>query len=277
MQYFTDSPHKISDETRLTFSELAYSKFKFGASDIGRKFGAELYPVMESFLQQNQSKWDKIIVYSSPYDYIPTATYTMAFRFFEMLRKSPNLSGKTILWQKIKRTTTYTIDYGNLNAEERLQLIGKDSFELEHVPPPDALLIFIDDIKITGSHEYVIKRMIEKYRLPNDACFLYYAILDNKCICPTFENRLNYAYINSPQRVRELLCRSDFQFNTRVVKYILASPKADFREILSGMDEYQKGAFCQLAEGNGYSGIKAYADNFQMLVEGIGVGEKGML
>jgi hypothetical protein len=277
MQYYVDSPHKINDESELTFSESAYSMFKFGATEIGRKFGAELYPVMESFLQYSKREWDKLIVYSSPYDYIPTATYSMAFRFFEMLRESPMLSGKTVLWQKIKRTTTYTTDYGNLNAEERLKLIGKDNFELEHIPGPNALLVFIDDIKITGSHEYVIKRMIEKYRLPNDTCFLYYAILSNNCICPTFENRLNYAYINSPKRILELLCRADFQFNTRVVKYILASPEEDFRDILSGMNEYQKDLLCQLTEGNGYSRIKAYRDNFGILMKEMVLGRGALI
>ena len=38
-------------------------------------------------------------------------------------------------------------------------------------------LIFLDDIKITGSHEKLINKMISEYALPNDTYFLYYAVL----------------------------------------------------------------------------------------------------
>ena len=193
----------------------------------------------------------------------------MALPFYQALRDSTLTRNVEVLWHKIKRSTTYTVDYGNLSAEERFNLIGGDIFELETNPPPDALLVFIDDIKITGSHERVIRQMLEKYRLSNACLFYYYAILCNADIPPTFENQLNYAYVNSPERVIELLRRKDFLFNTRMVKYILASPGNAFDFILSSMEDNQIRNLARLAAGNGYPKLGLYTPNFKRLLQRI--------
>lgn len=267
MQYFIDSPHKIDNTAKLTFQEKEYSLFKFGASDIGRRYAAQLLPLIESFLANSQKKWKSIVVYSSPYDFIPTATHTMALPFYQALKKNPLTQNIEVIWNKIKRTTTYTVDYGNLSAEERFNLIGGDVFELETIPQPDALLVFIDDIKITGSHERVIRQMLDNYRLSNACLFYYFAILRNGEIPPAFENQLNYAHVNSPERVVELLHRRDFSFNTRMVKYILANPEKAFRFILANMKDEQMRDLIRLSVGNGYQKLGLYAPNFKRLLQ----------
>ena len=73
------------------------------------------------------------------------------------------LKDKKIELRKINRTTTYSVDYGELSAKERLKLISNDIFKINENFNGDEILIFIDDIKITGSHEFVIKRMLKKY------------------------------------------------------------------------------------------------------------------
>lgn len=264
MKYIIDAPYFIRDVNRLAFSPADYSKFKFGSSRTGAKFGEQIFPLVLPVLNNSSRKYNRIIVYSSPYNYIPTATYTMANRFYELLDEHHSFSGEVLL-HKINRSVTYTVDYGNLSATERLRLIGNDSFNFEVLPEPDDLLIFLDDIKITGSHERVICNMLQRYSIQNDCCFFYYAILENESIHPSFENDLNYAYVNSLQQLIEVLKLKDFRFNTRFIKYVLASETSDFISILSVMDRRARSELLQLAEGNSYHEFDTYAENFKLL------------
>lgn len=260
------SLHKINDVASIPFSEDEYSKFKFGDELLAEKFGQQLAEgYIENYLEMNEINND-IIVFSSPYDFIPTASYYLKQYFIYYLNLWLIENNKNVVCEsKIFRTTTYKEDYGALSASERLKLIGNDSFYIDKEFIKNKFLIFIDDIRITGSHEFMIKKMIHEFNLDNKYSMLYFAELTNIEINPNIENYLNYHYVQSLNEINDIIDHSRFVFNTRVVKFILSSPPDDFIAFLSEKENHFKNQLLNFSIGNKYHLMDAYSLNLNEL------------
>ncbi len=259
----THATHYITSSSNFNFSKKDYSKFKFGDSKIGEDYGKDL---LESFLinfKNTICKYQKILLFSSPYHFIPTATLSMVNSFKKNLQKK--IPDKKIELRKINRTTTYSVDYGELSAKERLKLISNDIFKINENFNGDEILIFIDDIKITGSHEFVIKRMLKNYKIKNDCFFLYHAILENQKIKPDFENYLNYGYVKNILDLNSIINSKQFKINTRTVKFILNSNSTEFENFIKNKEhDFIKSLYLN-ALNNNYDKISDYKKNFHKL------------
>jgi hypothetical protein len=260
------SLHKINDVASIPFSEDEYSKFKFGDDAMAEKFGQQLAEgYIKNYLEKNEVKND-IIVFSSPYDFIPTASYYLKNYFIYYLNLWLIENNKNVVCEsKIFRTTTYKEDYGALSASERLKLIGNDSFYIDKEFIKNKDLIFIDDIKITGSHEFMIKKMIDKFNLENKYSMIYFSELINSNINPNIENFLNYHYVESLEEINDIIFNSRFVFNTRVVKFILSSPIDHFNRFLSEKENHFKNQLLNFSIGNKYHLMDAYSTNLNEL------------
>lgn len=262
--------HKIDDANKLPFNANQYSRFKFGSKEIARKFGEEL---AKQFIDYYLSKYSdkminkkQIVVVSSPYQFIPTATYAMKDYFVRSLNHWLASEGLPVVEEtKITRSISYREDYGALSAEKRMELIGKDSFHIDKEFVKGKLCLFLDDIKITGSHEKMIQKMVESYKLDCDYMYLYYAELVNPEINPNIENVLNYAYVKSLLELNQIIRNGGFILNTRTVKYILNSKEEDFKPFIS----YQSMSFLHnlyhQAIGNSYHLDEHYSKNLDII------------
>ena len=160
MPHKTYSLYKINSGTSFGFDAASYSRFKFGDDAVAKTFGTEL---ALSFIKDRLAREhieQQIVVISSPYSFIPTATFAMKNYFvFQLNRWLADNHLPVVQDAKVHRTVTYKEDYGELNAEQRMNLIGNDSFHIDASFLKDKTLIFLDDIKITGSHERMILKM----------------------------------------------------------------------------------------------------------------------
>lgn len=252
--------HYIKSTKNFNFSKESYSRFKFGDSKIGENFGRDLFESFWKKYDKSLNNYKKILVFSSPYHFIPTATMSMVDSFKKLFQQK-NIDYKVEL-RKINRTTTYSVDYGKLSAKERLNLISNDIFKINENICGDELLIFIDDIKITGSHEFVIKKMIDEYKIKNDCFFLYHAILENKKINPEFENYLNYGYVKNLSDLNTIINSNHFKINTRTVKFILNSTNEEFKNFINEKHyDFVKKLYIN-AKNNNYDKISDYKKNF---------------
>lgn len=260
----TYSLHKIDDRENLSFSKEEYSRFKFGDGTIGAKFGNDLAKGFINECERNELFLHNLVVFTSPYMYIPTATYCLKDAFFNELNKwrLENKLEKAVEG-KIYRTTTYTEDYGALSAEDRIGLIGNDSFVIDEKTIVGKTLIFLDDIKITGSHEKMILKTING--INDNAYLIYFAELVNKQIDPTIENELNYAFVNNIIKLDEIIFQSDFKINTRFVKYLLGCDINEFATFLKNKTTNFLENLYFNAVGNQYHKIKKYSLNFELL------------
>lgn len=262
----TYSLHKIANWHSLSFSPDEYSRFKFGDDIIAKKFGTNL---AKNFIHQYlrvHAISKQIVVIASPYSFIPTATFSLKNYFVFTLNSWLAENGINVVQEaKVHRNVTYKEDYGELNAEERMNLIGNDRFQIDKEFVRDKALLFIDDIKITGSHEKMILKMVNEYGLSNEIHLLYFAELINKNIHPNIENQLNYHYIKSIFDLDDIIKSGSFKFNTRVVKYILNYEFSIFSIFLHNQTDEFIEMLYNMAIGNGYHGISAYSENLKFI------------
>ena len=260
------SLHKVVEQGKFPFSPEAYSKFKFGCKDTARDFGIALADAFawEYIIPKKLTK--QIVVTSSPYCFIPTATFAMKDYFVQRLNQYLVQAELPVVEEtKIHRTVTYKEDYGELSAEERFALIQNDGFHMDTTFIKDKHIIFLDDIRITGSHERVINRMLGELNIEEHCIFTYFAELTNMDIDPKVENYLNYYFVKSLLDLDKIIKNDNFLFNTRVVKYMLNSPHEEFKTFIN----YQRVKFLEtfyyLAIGNSYHLMDDYKENLNYL------------
>ena len=180
--------------------------FKFGCKDVARRFGIEL---AQSFMKSEEYKKIKtkslffhpekrIIVVSSPYVHIPTATFAMKDYFIRDINHNLVHSNlMPVLEAKMYRKSSYKEEYGEMNKEQRFAIMEKDVFHIDKSLIQGNICLFLDDIVITGAHEYRVKKMLEHYNIESENYFLYFAELLSHETNPIIENYLNYAFVKN--------------------------------------------------------------------------------
>ncbi len=262
------SVHKIKDKNKIPFSPAEYSKFKFGCKDVAKKFGYELADGFIKNVLEVKPITSQIVVASSPYCFIPTATFAMKDYFIKRLNVylvENNLN--PVQETKISRTITYTEDYGQMTTAMREKLIGRDQFQYDHLFINNKVTLFLDDIRITGSHEKMILKMLDDgdTELEEQDYFLYFAELVNNNIHPKIENQLNYAYVKSLLDLDKIIKNENFLLNTRVVKYILNADYNEFKQFINYQPMRLTENIYHQAIGNCYHKIPAYKRNFNYI------------
>lgn len=272
--------HVINDIGVVPFSAEEYSKFKFGESHIAKQYGIELFDYFkENHLPDLISFHDRFLIYSSPYTQIPTSSFYLAQYFFDSFRLYLNQNKKTdikIEFCKIKRCQTYTDDYGAMTAEERYKLIKNDTYELVDVPSKTDVSIFIDDISITGTHQKVVENLLKENGIETKSIFIYYAKLINSEICPSFENILNYSFMNDFRRLLEIILSDTYKITTRTTKYILSLQTENLYHLIEQVTLRERcsilNELVSKSYENKYNKIELYKSNLKILklrVEGL--------
>jgi len=276
MEIIRIAAHSFNNENDMHFSPEEYSQFKFGSKSIARIYGRELaqkfistqhYLDIVQDLKLNPKK--RIVVMSSPFVHVPTATWAMKDYFVRDINQALYKWGlPPVMETKIHRKSSYKEEYGEMSKEERLKVMTGDHFSVDGLLLADNICLFLDDIVITGAHETRVCQMLENYSLKNGQnYFLYFAhLLDHKTD-PKIENFLNYNYVKNLIRLNKIIENHEFQMNTRVVKYILDADHDECKSFLL----YQSDTFLHTlyhnAIGNQYNLIDDYSTNFKLLEE----------
>lgn len=265
--------HYILETKSILFNAIEYSKFKFGEINIANRYGNELFKYFKNtILPDLLHNYDSILIYSSPYDQIPTSSYYLTQSFFsafsDYLRESKT-NNVIIKFCKIKRCQTYTEDYGSLNAEERFNLIKNDTYEFVDIPSAKDICIFIDDISITGTHQRVVEKLIQDSEIKTNSIFLYYAKLSNPDVCPSFENYLNYSFTSDVVKLMEVVLSDFYKITTRTTKYILSLNTKDLEYLINQIKQRDKYSILhelvKMSEANQYNNIELYKQNLTTL------------
>lgn len=251
--------HALTSCDSTGFDPADYSRFKFGDGAVARQFGRDLARGFVADWLPLIADAAQLVVLPSPYSFIPTASYWMAQAFTRELNRALVSQGRAVAQEvKISRSITYRDDYGSLTLAERIRLIGNDSFRVDTAALAGKTLIFVDDIRITGSHQLVIERMMDQYGLTNPRIFVYYGHLTNPAVHPRIENYLNYYAIKSLADLTPLIQSSHFRINTRLVKFILNHAPADSLPFLEGQTTAFLDELYDMALGNEYHLIAEY-------------------
>lgn len=258
----TYSLHKIISDREFSFDPKEYSLFKFGSKNISRKFGTQLGEAFCENVLKHVANGQQFVVISSPYCFIPTATFAMKDYFVRVVNQYLAEHDFPVVEEtKIHRTITYKEDYGELSAEERFRLIKNDGFHIDAEFIKGKTLILLDDVKITGSHERVIEGMLDRMGLDNDRIYCYFGEMTNQLVDPKVENYINYAFVKGLKDLDKIIKNDEFILNTRIVKYMLNANAEEFKEFAT----YQKlellSSVYNCAIGNSYHKIPDYITN----------------
>ncbi len=123
------------------------------------------------------------------------------------------------------------------------------------------MCVFVDDIKITGSHEHTVNKILDQYNVKGDFVFVYFAELVNKAIHPKVENHYNYFAVQRIEDIVDVINRSKFQYNTRIIKYILNLDEEQFRFLINNISIEKCNDLFHLAISNNYHQIIEYKKN----------------
>ncbi len=244
--------------TDIQLSE--YSQFKHGSKTIARSFGKALSKVVGPALLHQQD----IVIYPAPYNNVPTAS--SALKDYLVSSLTPFFFEKEVQVKqsKIHRLYSYDDDYGQMTKEQRQQAISSDIFSIDkNFFKPSDTLVFIDDIKITGSHEERIKELLDREKIINDCIFVY--LYEYTGQDASIEHRLNHRSVNNLRDVNDIIRNDEFIFNTRVIKYILKAELLDFSSFITYQSDNFLETLYNFSVLNDYHKNPKYSVNFGIL------------
>ncbi len=260
------SLHKIYEEGSVPFNIFEYSLFKFGDIAYAEKFAKELF---DGFIKKHKEwilKNNEIIILPSPYLSIPTASNYLCRYFKRNLNRFLFENEKNVcIESKIYRKQTYVEDYGNMNYEQRVRLISNDTYYIDRNFIDGKACIFIDDIKITGSHEHVVHKILNDAHVGGAFLFIYYGELCSNEVNPNIENYFNYSAVKNIDDIVNICFKPTFRFNTRIIKYILQLPQSDFLYVYDKFSTNQKNIFFELLISNNYHQIYEFQSNLKLI------------
>lgn len=261
--------HTMDNRENVPFDKDAYSRFKYGSKSVARKFGKEIGSQLADKLLPTLKPTDQIVIAPSPYMFIPTAAFALKDYVISYLNRVLIKAGMKVMQEtKVYRQTGYTSEYGSMTASERKSVIGSENFHTDKEFLKDKIVLFLDDIKITGAHQERMEEMICRLKLSQyykQAVFVYYASLNDPTSDPTIEDHLNFYSMKSLLDLDKIIKNDEFIFNTRNVKYILNSPHVDCVNFLEYQTERFRQSLFHEAVGNSYHLEPNFSMNFKYL------------
>ena len=263
MKHFSFALHQFTNFGDVPFDPTEYSRLKFGSDISAKRFG---HALAKSFFEKHSDilMANDCVVIPSPYNFVKNAATLMTLHFVDALNEMlVDANGNNVEYSIIHRKVSYTNDYGFLSKEKRKGLIDNDNFYLNKAFLKGKMLIFIDDVKITGTHEEKLKEVLAKNKMSNTSAFLYFAEYFGDD--PSIEAKLNFAGINSLKDYQALSEEPKHQVIIRPIKYVLSQDVETFDGILSQIskDKLQEIYLGSLAEG--YYKIQKYQANLTLL------------
>jgi len=262
-RFFVHSFHNLES---AEFSVQKYSRLKFGSDRAAREFGYEL---AIGFFNRHMTTLlsNKCVVIPSPYNYVRNAATIMTGHFCNKLNELlVNAQGAHVDCSLIHRKVSYTNDYGFMSKEQRKSLIDNDSFYLNKDFTDGKVLIFVDDIFITGTHENKLAEILRRDGIENKCFFVYYAQYqgtDN----PEIEAALNFSAVKNVNDYIELTMERGHHIIVRPIKYILSQDKDTLSQLIKEVETDKLREIYHGCLGEGYYRIPAYQSNFKRIAK----------
>lgn len=250
----------LIDDNMAKLNAHYYSRFKHGSKSMARFMGQQLAKVVSPSLKPDSS----IIVYPAPYNNVPTASSALKDYLLSSLARTFIDKNITVKQDKVHRLYSYDNDYGLMSKEERRLAISSDIFFInKDFIKEDDILVFVDDIRITGSHEERIKEVLEREGINNQVLFIYMFTYVGKE--PTIEHILNHESVKNLVDINNIIRNDEFIFNTRVIKYILKANQYEFVNFIQYQSDSFKETLYNLSILNDYHKNEKYLHNFSYL------------
>lgn len=235
---------------------------KFGSDRAAKSFG---FALAQAFARACPAVFDRpAVVVPAPSSTVTIASKMLADHFRSALNIMADEMGKPMFgWSMINRDVTYKHDYADQTPEERERMIQGDVFCANEAYLDGKILLFVDDITVTGSHMTNLMRFLEKRGMDNERCFVTLAAYNGPD--PSIEGRLNHIEIRDATDLARLSHEKNFKVTTRALRLFYAPAPEDFAELLDSYSSDKLEAFFQASIVSEYGYHDAFRTNFDFL------------
>ncbi|MBP2236177.1 hypothetical protein J2Z31_002691 [Sinorhizobium kostiense] len=260
--------HEFQSIEDAPFRPEQYSRLKFGCDEAAREMG---YEIADAFFQKSAPALldSRCLMISSPYNFVPNAATIMTMHLLNRLNSHiVDAKGNHVEYATVPRKISYVNDYGLLSGEHRKSLIAGDRFYFNAQHFEGRCLLFVDDVKITGTHENRLVELMHEQHLKNKTFFLYFARYTGDR--PDIESEINFAAVKSISDLNQIVAEPSHHMTARQIKYILtADPSELFHDFLRFRSaRYLKSLYFNCLH-EGYYKIREYEPNMSVIRDAI--------
>ncbi|MEN9353518.1 MAG: Caulobacter phage CcrColossus [Fibrobacterota bacterium] len=259
--------HEFSVLEEAGFDPCDYSRLKFGSNQVASRFGREM---AEKFLAQHREMLAtrEVLVLPSAYNMLEIAASLLARQFLRHLNVLLVREGLPIVkWSVMHRTISYFSDYAKMSRQERRTMLEGDSFFINKDYIRGKVLLFVDDVIITGAHEEKIRAFLAREGISNEHLFLYFAKYTGDQ--PDVESRLNTSGVNCAETYLSLIHEPGHQIIVRTCKFLLNGSSRQLETVLARSPEsfaHDLLSACIMEE---YHNVPGYRENMEILTRAV--------
>lgn len=265
-----------------------YPRLKLGVMESVNYFGAPLLRLAEDIIAQSFPAHTDWAITGPAYNVLPGAPNLLCSYIWEHLNNTLPVSITLSLVHLRVPTDNLEItdseslsnyhNYSALTHQDRTThyeqlsepLIDLDDFRGRSV-------LFINDIKVTGTHQRYMQRAIEKVG-PQQICWLYILEIDREIAeaRPEVEFEINNSCIASFEEFAELLTTQDLEYTARCITRLLSYESSELARLFKSLDVDRKKAIVELATAEGRFSGEFFREKIDLLKQCAGLNrEKG--
>lgn len=247
----------------------AYSRLKHGSTVSARLLGHEMADDFAHWHIDLLTGGSSVVVIPAPGTNVAVAATLLAEYFVERLNIRLTSNGyRHVEMGHVHRYMSYSMNtYADIGAEERQKLLEGDTLHFPESYLAGKILIFIDDVCITGTHEKKLERELQARGMDNGRIFACYAKYTGSD--PSIEGRLNKVSVKGPLDVVWLAQEPGFRVTVRCLRFLLEAPVEELAQVLRGLPRKLREEFCSAAIEKGYYLYPEYKVSYGMLLESV--------
>lgn len=262
------STHSFCSVQQAPFDTAAYSRMKFGSGTDARVLG---YQMAEDFAAKHWSMLtgNPVVVIPAPTTSVAVAATLLGWHFHNRLNSLLDSAGYSpVQWDHVHRAVTYNDNYAQLSLAERQRLLADDERHVNVSFLRGKHLVFVDDVRITGTHEVKLMQMLQEVGLTQPVVFAAFASYTGTE--PSVEHELNHAMVKNGLDVAALSNDPAWTVTTRSLRLLLGLAPEHFAMALRGMPYRRREEVYHASIAKGYSRHQPYEANFLALGQSIG-------
>lgn len=255
--------HEFQCLDTASFNPRDYSRLKFGSDLVAKEFG---YAMADGFYAAHRLMLitDRCVVVPSAFNTVPIAASILAEHFYNRLNDLLSRQGhRTVEMTTMHRTMSYVADYSFLPRAQREALLSADKLFINKDFIEGKVLLFVDDVTITGTHERKIEAFLAEQGLINPHIFCYYAKYNGERA--DIEAALNLSGISTPEAYLELIKEPNHHVVVRAVRFLLDNTEEDLMAIVTQLDVDFLDRLYHACLSKGYNLQDTYRDKFKLV------------
>jgi hypothetical protein len=254
-----------------------YPRLKLGVTESVDYFGAQLSRLAEDVITQSLPGATDWVITAPGYHVLPGGPNLLCSYVYEDLKiKLPDFVALSLVQLRVETDNLEIKDseslhkYHNYSAftqQERSQLYEQSPEPL--IEPRDfrgRSILFVNDIKVTGTHQRYMERAFAKLDSPH-VCWLYVLEVNPEIAEaePEVEYAINHSRIATFEEFADLLATQNLEYTSRCITRLLSYELWELAKLFQMLDVDRKKAILELATAEGRFSGEYFKEKIDLL------------